>query len=150
MFRRATKIHLLARDGVVARVRAGRLDADLAAGIPSWESPVYARRALQLTSRRRVRSLARSLERTLKEADSTGPIVISSTVPVCRSRVRAARPQILTIVSRLRTDRPVSATGVARLNCVLSDGSGPCYTAGDTGTLAEVLQDVYDTLEIID
>jgi hypothetical protein len=77
-----------------ARLRAPSLDRRLATGTPPWESPLLAARALQLTSRRRRRSLARSLERLVERAEQAPSRGFSTVVPVARRQVREASPTI--------------------------------------------------------
>jgi hypothetical protein len=135
---------------VRARVRAGSLDRRLAAGAPPWESPVLAARALQITNERSRRNLARTLERLAERAERSAPGSLSAVVPVCRSEVRAALPQIMSVAARLRDDAPVDARGIARLVALLSDGAGPLYVTGRPGALGSLLDDVSRDLDVTD
>jgi hypothetical protein len=114
--------------GLLARLQALRLDRQLAAGVVPWHSKVHATRSLQLTSDRRRRELARWLEDLGERADGPPVQWRSAAVPPCRPQVSEGRPVILAIVARLRATAPVDARGMARLQQLLTDGAGPCYT----------------------
>ena len=110
-----------------ARLRAFSLDRDLREGAPTWQSPTHAVRSLQLTSDRRRRRLARSLERLLEAAEQPRALFSGAVVPPRRDQVRGAKPVIGEIVERLRCPGPVAAKGMVMLRDLLADGSGPCY-----------------------
>jgi hypothetical protein len=134
-----------------ARLRAHGLDIELASGIASWRSPVHAARALQLTSGHSRRGLASSLERLLEQAQlPTARFYRSAVVPPCREAVSPQLPQILALVTRLRSGEPVAAEGIARLRLLLSDGAGPVYTRGHPDALAPALDRVARCLEVAD
>jgi hypothetical protein len=128
-----------------AHLHAGRLDGELAKGVPTWTTPVHAARALQLTSARRRRHLARALERLLAEAQRP-PAPLSSAIPPSRPQVRDALPQILAVSASLRSVEPVSAQGTARLRALLRDGSSPCFVNRRPGALADALEAVLQCL----
>jgi hypothetical protein len=134
-------------DWLLARLRAPWLDRQLAAGTESWRSPVYAARARQLTDDRTRRTLARSLERLVEEAETRRPPFRTAVVQPCRPQVREARPLILTIAQRLRSNGPVGVCGIARLQALLSNGTGPCYTPSHPDALITELRAVADLLE---
>jgi hypothetical protein len=136
------------RDRIFARLRAPSLDRELTAGCASWRSPTHAARALQLTSERHRRGLARSLEHLIEHAEKPTVGFLSAAVPPCREHVREAMPQILAISSRLRSGEPLDARGVARLRALLSDGAGPCYTRSQPDALALALQTVSESLDV--
>jgi len=138
------------RDRLAAHARCRQLDRDLAAGIATRRSPTHAARALQLTSPRNRRRLARSLQRLLQDANDPRIYFMSAVVPPSRSQVREARSLIVEIVSRLRSGDPVDAPGVARLATLLRDGAGPCYSRSRAGALATALQNVTSSLDIYD
>jgi hypothetical protein len=136
------------RDRIIARLRAPSLDGELTAGCASWRSPTHAARALQLTSDRHRRGLARSLEHLIERAEEPRARFPSAAVPPCREQVREAMPQLLAISSRLRSGEPVDAGGVARLRALLSDGAGPCYARSQPDALALALQTVSASLNV--
>ena len=132
------------------RLRAAGLDRQLASGVLSWRSPAHAARALQLTSDRHRRGLARSLEQLVEHADDPTIRFMSAVIPPCREQVREAMPLILPISARLRSAEPVDARGVARLRALLADGGGPCYMRSRPYALTIALQSVSDMLDIQD
>ena len=133
-----------------ARVCAPSLDSQLAAGSVPWRSRVHAARALQLTSDRHRRAIARSLERLVEAAEQPGGPLKGSVVAPCREQVRAALPLILTIASRLRDPAPVDARAIARLRALLSDGTGPCYSRADPDALSVALETIAQWLDVQD
>jgi hypothetical protein len=135
---------------LLSRLRGPWIDTDLAAGIPSWHSPLYATRSLRLTSDRNRRALARSLERLIEYAEKPPGRFMNATVPPCRDQVREARPLILAIASRLRSGEPVEAKGIALLSKLLTDGAGPCYMPARPTTLASALEAVPSSLDVQD
>lgn len=126
---------------VIARLRAGHLDALLAVGAPTpWGSPIAAR-AAQLTSTAEREAVARTLRRAVHDA-ADGRMVFSSRIPLHRNNVEAAEPVIDAITLRLHSPLPVTARGMARLVRLLRDGAGPLYAYGRgdlTGRLGAAL-----------
>ena len=128
---------------VHARLRACAIDGQLARGVPSWHSPVYAARSLQLTSARSRAALAHSLEDLVKRAGlprshSFGSAVIAP----CREHVWDALPQIRELSARLRSREPIASRGAAGLLELLRDGTGPCYNYTHSGALSTALDRV--------
>jgi hypothetical protein len=132
---------------VVARLRSPWIDRRIAQGAPSWRSPTYAARSLQLTGLRYRRVLARSLERLIEDAERPRDR-FSAVVPPCREQVREAMPAMLALASRLRSSEPVDARGVAQLTSLLCDTAGPCYMRARPGALAVALEAIDRTLEV--
>jgi hypothetical protein len=125
------------RDRVVARLRAGRLDAALAAGVPEESNGALSLHARRLTARGERTGLARSLRRALYDARVMGGYL---RVPVARARVRDAEAELSLLVQRLEEPGPVAARGVALTRALLADGTGPLYegpAAHDLGALAD-------------
>jgi len=116
----------------------------------SWCSPMHAARARQLTNARTRRTLARSLERLAEQADTPRPPFRTAVVQPCRPQVREARPQMLTIAQRLRSNAPVGVCGIARLRALLANGAGPCYAPSHADALNAELQEIADGLEAHD
>jgi hypothetical protein len=133
---------------VNARLRAPSLDRDLASGIAPWRSSLHAARALQLTSDRNRRGLARSLERLVENAHQQRSQNRGAVVYPCREQVIEAMPALLTIAGRLRSADPGDARGVARLIILLSDGSGPCYVRIRRNALTDALQEISQWLAV--
>ncbi len=55
---------------------------------------------------------------------------LSAAVPVRRTEVTAAKPELLSIAARLRDEEPVCARGVAMASKLLTDGAGALYNPG--------------------
>ncbi len=141
---------LRVRARLFAHLRASRTDRDLASGVAPWCSRVHATRSLQLTSMRSRRSLARSLERLLKQAEHPSASFQSAAISPCREQVYPARAVIGELASRLRSGRPVAARGVARLRALLCDGAGPCYVPSEPDALTNALETVSEWLSVED
>ena len=108
-----------------AWVRRRAADAALSDGRDPGCSAVLAARARQLTSRRSRQRTALALERlalTARRRPSRTWVAPSPTA------VAANREALLELAAVLRACRPVYAGGVATLELVLRDGSGPVYT----------------------
>ncbi len=132
-------------------MRAPWIDAQLIRGVATWRSPAHAARALQLTGRRRRRTLAAGLERLV--ADSARPPGHASRQTViepCREQVLQALPLILAIAAKLRAEGPINARGIAGLRLVLTDGAGPCYARIHGGALKDALQVISTWLDVPD
>jgi hypothetical protein len=149
---RVARPHRLPRAPIAlrARLRAGSLDRQLASGTAPWQTPVLAARALQLTSQRKRRNIARSLDRLAEVSEQPASPRFSAVVPVSRSQVRGSRPAIRSIAQRLRDGAPIDARGVARVIELMSDGSGPFFVAGTPQTLSAALDDVSRRLGVND
>jgi hypothetical protein len=55
---------------------------------------------------------------------------------------------IRAIADRLRSAEPLDARGVARLKCLLSDPTGPCYAPSRTDALRVALHDTAKSLDV--
>ena len=128
--RRALKPGRLAR--LIAQARGGSLDRALIAGFDPAGSRLLAARALTLNSARSRASLASGLERLLEAAQG----------PPSMRRVRPQRDAVITnavelraLAAALRGSSPIYARGVAVVDELLSDGTGPAYK-GDGEALA--------------
>ncbi|BCI53425.1 hypothetical protein NIIDNTM18_27030 [Mycolicibacterium litorale] len=112
-----------------ASLRASRLDAQLAVGAAPTPGTALAARATQLTARRKREALARALCDAVRDAhDRTA--LRGLRFPVDRANVAAAQPVIEDVVARLRAPHRVEARGVARVNRIVADGTGPLYRSG--------------------
>jgi hypothetical protein len=131
-----------------ARLHAPSLDRELASGIAPWRSPLHAARALQLTGDRNRRGLARSLERLVEQTQRPRSQYRGAVVYPCREQVIEALSPLLTVAGRLRSADPVDARGMARLNILLSDGSGPCYVRIRRNALTDALQEILQWLTV--
>lgn len=111
--------------GLGARVTRRAADAALSDGRDPGASAVLAARARQLTSPRARRRTALALERLALTAAGHP---LRTWVAPSRAAVTANREALLELAAVLRACRPVYAGGVATLELVLRDGSGPVYT----------------------
>jgi hypothetical protein len=127
--------------GVALGVRLHRraLDRDLASGIAGWRSPAHAARVRQLTHPKHRRRVAHALEHLLWAAATPRAQLARGAVAPCRVSVAATAGQIMSLAGRLRSDEPVAAAGVARLEALLTDGAGPVYADGRAEALAGAL-----------
>lgn len=119
-----------------ARVRRLSLDQALADGADPDCSPLLAARALWLLQRRTRDHIALTLERF-----ATGDLL-----PPTRARVRPSsaavslnRTEMLELASVLRSDRHVYVRGLARLDLLLTMGSGPVFVDRRGESLAHEL-----------
>jgi hypothetical protein len=115
-------------DRLLAQLQAPTLDrrlADGTAGRNDWLSTVRAD-VLQEPATRL--TLADGWAAVLQRADDPRRLM-DPRVPVMRSRVRAAEADIRAMIDVLRDSLPVPARGVAIANRLLTDGTGPLYSA---------------------
>jgi hypothetical protein len=126
---------------VMARLRARNrrveLDRVLAEGADPTGSPLLAARAAQLASPRRRARLAEALERLALTDDGQAGLF---RVAPRRQAVRANRQALLDLAVRLRRGGPLYARGIAILELVLIDGTGPAYRDAHGEGLARQLQ----------
>ncbi len=109
---------------LLALARGSSLDRALIAGDDPGGSKLLAARATILTSRRTRSCLAGGLERVLEASE--GPQrrwwALSPSSPAL-----ANTGEIRALAELLRGDRPLYARGLAILNRLLTDGSGPLF-----------------------
>jgi regulator of extracellular matrix RemA (YlzA/DUF370 family) len=114
------------RDRFAARRLAGSLDRELARGVaPASRASLAVRAHAQIGPPARVAMAAR-LERVVHDA-RVGRRSRAARVPVRRGQVLAAAEHFETLARRLLGPEPVSARGVAEVQVLLRDGSGPLY-----------------------
>ena len=132
-------------DRLWARLRAFRLDSDLAAGASPEASVALALRARMLVRTRHRRDLAASADRVL--ATATQPAYSRRLpVPVCRDRVRDCSEDFGELIRRLRAAGPVPVRGVAKAVVLLGDASGPLYHPATADDLRTRVRDAADAL----
>ena len=110
---------------LAARVARLSLDRALSDGADPAASRLLAARARQLSRASSRGRIARGLELLALSAEwkpSRARVLPS------RSAARANRSALLDLATVLRGDRPVYAQGVAMLELVVIDGTGPAYT----------------------
>ncbi len=134
-----------------ARLSASSIDAKLAAGVPAWESPVYAARARQLTSATMRRKLADALDGVVTaNAKRSERMLMTAAVLPQQAAVEESRPQLLLLAARLRAGSPVSARGMASIRTLLTSGTSPLYIQCEQRTLSGSLQAADELLDIVD
>jgi hypothetical protein len=126
---------LIARLG--ARIRRMGLDHKLADGADPSSSPLLAARACQLVKRSNRHRLAAALEHLALTADA--PPRAFGVMPRRRT-LQANRSALLELAGRLRSGGLLYARGIAMLELVLIDGTGPTYTDARGEGLARQLE----------
>jgi hypothetical protein len=121
------------------RARAGRLGLDraLAEGADPSDSPLLAARAAQLVQGANRQRLASALEHFALSADA--PLTRFGAMPRRRA-MRANRFTLLDLAATLRKGGLLYARGIAILELVLIDGTGPAYTDARGEGLARQLE----------
>jgi hypothetical protein len=112
-------------DNARVRVRAMRLDAELAAGRSADTDRLRAVRAATLVAPAVRGELAESWQRLLERADH--PRSASRQVPIARAGILGAESEIRELIGALTRRVPVPARGVAMACLLLVDGAGPVY-----------------------
>jgi hypothetical protein len=147
---------------MLARVRAGRLDLELAGGTSPEASAALAARAMRLTSMKFRRDLAASLQRILAAAGEpvvlrpqlvTGrsplagsgrsPLAVTARpprIPLRLVRISQFAPQLAALARQLVEPGPVPARGVAMLSQLLADGTGPVYREASGDDLGAIIE----------
>jgi hypothetical protein len=110
---------------VLARIRRWELDHALGDGADPAATPLLTARAAQLVSRGGRHRIAAALERMALMVDAErGPL---RTLP-SRDAVQANRAEILRLAATLRQGGRLNVRGIAVLELILIDGTGPAYT----------------------
>jgi hypothetical protein len=120
------------------RTRARRLELDrlLAAGADPSASPLLAARAAQLVEPSTRQRIAACLEQFAFAADRPSSRV--KTLPL-RGAVRPNQEALLDLARTLRRGQLQYARGIAMLELILADGTGPAYTEPTADGLAHQL-----------
>jgi hypothetical protein len=121
-----------------------RLDRELADGQPATGSEERALRAAQLVEPAVRRKVARSLRRTIADAQRPRSPGFSSTVPTRHDAVNSCQEAMLGLAERLERPEPMSASAVAGVLVLLRDGTGPLYNASSQHSLGEAVWAVAD------
>jgi len=132
----------------VSRVRAYRLDHDIAAGASPESSPLLALRAQALVRPAMRQALARSVERLLEEAArGPAPPSFGLRVPVRRDRILESADALQMLIDRLLAPVPVPARGVAGVRILLTDGAGSLYYPSAGDDLTSLVLEIVEQLE---
>lgn len=133
------------RDRVLARLGAHTLDRRLADGEPPEAGRLLAVRAAMTGTVAARRRLADCWQELLSVATRAN-VRPGARVPLARSQILAARPEIDRLMAVLTDERPVAARGVAMASLLLTEPS-PVYRVGrpDT-TLSQAVEEVIGVL----
>jgi hypothetical protein len=141
-------------DRLVVRVRASRLDSDLAGGASPDATVALALRAQMLVRARTRRDVALGAQQILATATQVPaagraqvPAAGRPRVPVCRDRVRDSSEELGDLIRRLLAGGPVAARGVALASVLLSDGSGPLYHRASADDVRARVREAVDALD---
>ncbi len=105
-------------------VRGRSLDLALARGADPASSAALAARAAWLTTERRRRDMADSIERLLDAAERGLPL---GGIVLGRKGLVANAARLRELAETLRGSRPLYASGIALLRELIRDGAGPAY-----------------------
>jgi hypothetical protein len=134
-------------DRLTCHIRSGRLDQRIANGVCPDSSGALALRALYLIKPRTRHQLARSLASNLAEATGPPPLRRSARIPVARPRIREAADQMRAVLTRLDQPGPIAARGVACVEILLCDGSGPMYCPDGHNDLSRLLDEALAAMD---
>jgi hypothetical protein len=138
--------HALSQPGLAARaaarIRHQVLDQQLAGGANPADRALRAARATELTKRASRERVAGEIEQLLRFPDEShllrvGPHPLATQVN---------RGELLLLAELLRSDAPLTVRGLARLQLVLTDGTGPLYIDRDGRALTRELEQVHSAL----
>lgn len=119
----------------------------LAGGVEPGARPELALRALQLTSDRSRRTLARTLGRTITESHEPAMSRARTTI-IRRGAVLDAEDAIKTMIERLRAAKPVQAQGMALADGVLTNADqSPLYNPSEPGSLRRAIEGATKALD---
>jgi hypothetical protein len=134
-------------DRVRARLRARTLDRALAAGAPSESAPAVALRARRLTETSKRAELARTLSQLVSRARRASSPAATQ-VPIARRAVLDAIEELSELASELVAPGPVGASGVAQVQLLISDGTGPLYNPQSRIDLATAVRRAIEALRL--
>lgn len=124
------------RDRVEARLRANRLDRALADGASPERSAALALRARRLVDPAFATTLARAIQRVLRDAWQPEPM--PARMPTRGDAVRDAGAELDDLARRLVAPHPPALRGLAQANLLVTDGTGPLYSKGHESLVSAV------------
>jgi hypothetical protein len=136
------------RDRLVAKLRAGALDRQLARGVAPEAGGALTLHARALIGPPARAALARQLRRVV--SDARGSHLWLSRVPVRRHAVLEAADALDTLAARLAAPGPVGVRGVAQVRLLLTDGCGPLYFRGATDELRARVAQALSGLDVLE
>ena len=120
-------------------IQRSELTRALAEGTDPSSRPELALRAAQLTGKRRRRTLARTLRRTIAEAHQPA-MTRAPAVIIRRGEVLNAEPAITAMIERLESSEPVGPEGMAIAERLLTNADhSPLYNPAEPGTLRQLV-----------
>lgn len=131
-------------DRLWARLRARRLDRDLARGVPAHGSPALSWRAQMLTRPSVTHELGAQLRALASEAHDPGRALLR--IADAPERLVSVEADLRRLASRLDSARPSHPSGVAKVRLLLTDGTGPLYGCSSVQVLSEAVQDAFVAL----
>ena len=141
-------------DRLLARLRASRLDRDLADGASPDATVALALRAQRLVRPRTRRDVARGAQRVLAAAtqapaaDRTRARAAGRLrVPICRDRVSNSSEELADLIRSLLAAGPAAARGVALASVLISDGSGALYHRGSADDVQARIREAVNALD---
>lgn len=129
---------------IYTRLHRGQLDRQLAEGADPASSAELELRARQLESAAERARIANALVEALGDARRGEPVTLRTRPQ--RAVVRDAADDILTLVLRLRGDRPRAPQGVARAARLADDRRGPMYRH-DAGDLRDAVSSALSAMD---
>lgn len=127
---------------LAARLQSKSLDRELIADVDPASCPLLAARAARLTSRRHRAAIASSLDCVLQGSREPGSRI--HILPL-REAVSAHSEDLRGLAELLRSRVPLYARGLAMLDQLVRDGSGPLYV-GSQRALGARLTEADDAL----
>jgi hypothetical protein len=135
------------RERLLARLRAGSLDRQLATATTPETSPLLAVRATAIVRPATRNEFARSLQRALRRAAAPGPHRPVALCASARRNLLNAADDLRRLIDRLRSPCPVSAQGMAMVHILLTDGAGPLYYPADANELPASVHEAIKALD---
>jgi len=136
------------RDRVSARVRAHSLDRRLAEGVPPEREAALTLRARRLVDPGTAALLSRSLRRVVRDA-VVPRRTLPTGMPTRRGAVRDAAAEIDDLARRLVAPEPAAVVGIAQVGLLISDGTGPLYSALAPEDLVAAVRRARAALELV-
>ena len=135
------------RDRIMARLRAQRLDRALADGVAPERGVALALRARRLVRPETAATLARALQRVLRDAYAPQPM--PARMPTRAEAVRVAAADLEELARRLVAPHPPGVRGIAQVHLLVTDGTGPLYSANGPESLVSAARRARAALEVV-
>jgi hypothetical protein len=134
-------------DRLRARLFALGLDRALADGASPDLSVLLSLRAETLLTVANRRSLARALRRIAKDAEGP-PHPLGAMLPLARREIVRHRDLMRGLAEAVERAGPIDLRGLAAVEVLLRDGTGPVYSSEVVGVLGPRLQAVLEMLSV--